>query len=277
MARDTPPDRISATLRRQRQRRLPRPRGGGGGVTDDASRGKQVVVECRTCPSISLEKSGSDLSKEVLGQAWHATGPGWLAGWLAGAGETALPGIPDSVGVDNLLTGHACLSQLFVSAVPSLHATSAQTLSWAGSQTPPLVLTLWENSEFSAVPSPWSVSLFPLIPAIPSCSPFSSLSPFSSFSPLLPLSWWWQAIRPASGRTRAQAHTGAPGVGPGGWRDALDQPPPAHPTPVRGSGRRAGGRGGADAPLAAEGTGVVAAGAGCGRWRAEWGAGAAAG
>eukprot|EP00661_Eupelagonemidae_sp_cell13_P010790 gene10790-biopygen21343 len=37
MARDTPPDRISATLRRQRQRRLPRPRGGGGGVTDDAS------------------------------------------------------------------------------------------------------------------------------------------------------------------------------------------------------------------------------------------------
>eukprot|EP00661_Eupelagonemidae_sp_cell13_P011539 gene11539-biopygen3359 len=34
MARDTPPDRISATLRRQRQRRLPQPRGGGGGVTD---------------------------------------------------------------------------------------------------------------------------------------------------------------------------------------------------------------------------------------------------
>eukprot|EP00661_Eupelagonemidae_sp_cell13_P023573 gene23573-biopygen7309 len=36
MARDTPPDRISATLRRQRQRRFRQPRGGGGGggVTD---------------------------------------------------------------------------------------------------------------------------------------------------------------------------------------------------------------------------------------------------
>eukprot|EP00661_Eupelagonemidae_sp_cell13_P010442 gene10442-biopygen22814 len=34
MARDTPPDRISATLRRQRQRRFHQPRGGGGGVTD---------------------------------------------------------------------------------------------------------------------------------------------------------------------------------------------------------------------------------------------------
>eukprot|EP00661_Eupelagonemidae_sp_cell13_P009327 gene9327-biopygen13759 len=34
MARDTAPDRISATLQRQRQCRLPQPRGGGGGVKD---------------------------------------------------------------------------------------------------------------------------------------------------------------------------------------------------------------------------------------------------
>eukprot|EP00661_Eupelagonemidae_sp_cell13_P007584 gene7584-biopygen6065 len=51
MARDTPPDRISATLRRQRQRRFRQPRGGGGGVTDTTRQFTSGHARTFHCPA----------------------------------------------------------------------------------------------------------------------------------------------------------------------------------------------------------------------------------